>query len=308
MSQASAQQIPNDTQQRRYALSGLHLASLYRPGEGLPVIALHGWLDNAASFVPLLPHLPNMPILVPDLPGHGHSAHLPDSASYHLADNARWVVALADAMGWQRFALLGHSMGSGAACITAAAVPQRVAGLVLIDGLGPLAYSPEQAIQRLQSLFAKAGQRRPSRALADLDTAVALRQRLGRFAIDTAAATLLCARGTEQREDGLHWRHDERLQQPGTHYFSEAQAEAVLRAIRCPAILISAEQGALLGWDGLARRKACVSGLQHVILPGGHHLHMEHPELVAAEIQHFLDSLVTLGHAGHSLPADKEGD
>ena len=296
------------TQAREFSLHGLHLAALYRPGVGLPVIALHGWLDNAASFVPLLPHLPEIPILIPDLPGHGHSAHLPDSANYHLADNARWVVALADAMGWRRFVLLGHSMGAGAACITAAAVPERVAGLVLIDGLGPLAYTPEQAIHHLQLLFANAAPRRNPRPLGDLDTAVALRQRLGRFAIGEAAAALLCARGTVQEETGLHWRHDERLKQPGTHYFSEDQAEAVLRAIRSPAILISAEQGALGGWDHLARRKTCVPGLRHLSLPGGHHLHMEHPEAVAAGIQHFLDSLDPLGHAGHSLPMGKGND
>jgi pimeloyl-ACP methyl ester carboxylesterase len=298
----------NTPQPCEFSLHGLRVAALYRPGVGLPMIALHGWLDNAASFIPLLPHLKSMPVLVPDLPGHGHSAHLPASAHYHLADNARWVVALADAMGWQRFVLLGHSMGAGAASITAAAIPQRIAGLIMIDGLGPLAYTPEQAIARLQAVFAAEGQRRATRPLADLDTAVALRQRLGRFAIGDAAATLICKRGTRQAADGLYWRHDERLKLPGTHYYSEQQAETVLRAITCPTLLISAEQGAFVGWDGLARRKACVSDLRHVILAGGHHLHMEQAALVAAEIHRHLDSLEGLGHAGHSLPAGKGSD
>ncbi|MFY0450190.1 alpha/beta hydrolase, partial [Xanthomonas codiaei] len=40
------------------------------------ILALHGWLDNAASFVPLSAHLqaPDLDLVLLDLPGHGHSA------------------------------------------------------------------------------------------------------------------------------------------------------------------------------------------------------------------------------------------
>jgi pimeloyl-ACP methyl ester carboxylesterase len=48
------------------------------------VLALHGWLDNAASFIPLA--LPKLDLVALDLPGHGHSVHRHPSARYHFVD------------------------------------------------------------------------------------------------------------------------------------------------------------------------------------------------------------------------------
>ena len=64
-------------------LAGLRLENPGRPA----VLALHGWLDNAASFVPMLPWLSGLDLLLLDLPGHGHSSHLPPGAEYDQAAN-----------------------------------------------------------------------------------------------------------------------------------------------------------------------------------------------------------------------------
>ncbi len=59
------------------------ITGLRAGAEGTPkVLALHGWLDNAASFVPLAAQLADIDLVAPDLPGHGHSAHLPAGADY----------------------------------------------------------------------------------------------------------------------------------------------------------------------------------------------------------------------------------
>ena len=52
------------------------------------VLCLHGWLDNAASFVPLLPHLANKHVIAIDLLGHGFSSHRSQDAHYHFID---WI-------------------------------------------------------------------------------------------------------------------------------------------------------------------------------------------------------------------------
>jgi alpha-beta hydrolase superfamily lysophospholipase len=49
--------------------------------------AVHGLLDNAGSFEPLVQLLPPGHVLTClDLPGHGRSSHLPAGTNYHLLD------------------------------------------------------------------------------------------------------------------------------------------------------------------------------------------------------------------------------
>ncbi|MEO5830348.1 MAG: alpha/beta fold hydrolase, partial [Rhodanobacter sp.] len=104
-----------------------------------PLLALHGWLDNAGSFARLAPLLTGRHhVIALELPGHGHSEHLSAGSNYHFLDYVRDVLAVADALRLERFALLGHSLGAGVASLVAAAIPQRISQLFLIEGLGPL--------------------------------------------------------------------------------------------------------------------------------------------------------------------------
>jgi pimeloyl-ACP methyl ester carboxylesterase len=278
-------------QERAFIANGLRLAALEWPGEGLPIIALHGWLDNAASFAPLTEHLAGHHLLALELPGHGHSDHLSHSTFYHLADNLHCLTAVADAMGWTRFILLGHSMGAAIACLAAAAMPQRIIGLSLIDGLGPIALTPQQEVARLRQRFAESASIRVRRPFTDIATAVRARLRHSRFPITLEAAARIVERNLCLEADGYYWRYDARLQGPSTHYYSEEQVVGILNAIDVPALLLSAEQGALQGWPGFNARRAALRGLQHQLLSGGHHLHMELPQLVASHLKRFYASL-----------------
>lgn len=277
--------------ERSFEVNSLRLAALEWPGKGLRIIALHGWLDNAASFIPLAEHLKGHHLLALDLPGHGQSDHLPASAHYHLADNLHTICAVADAMGWQRFVLLGHSMGAAIATLSAAAMPQRVSGLSLIDGLGPIAYTPQQEVARLHQLFEAGAHEHKARPFTDIDTAVRIRKRYSRFAISAEAARLMVERNLRHTDGGYWWRYDERLKQPSSHYYCEEQVRGILGTINAPALLLSAEEGALKGWDGFAERRGAFTGLQHEVLAGGHHLHMEQPRTVAERLLAFYGKL-----------------
>ena len=158
------------------------LAALRNDGEGPHVLALHGWLDNAASFLPLAAHLRAIDLVALDLPGHGHSAHLPPGADYSFASAIASVLDAADALGWDRFALLGHSMGAGIASQVAAACPQRIERLVAIEALGALSELPERTVSRLRDAVTaeRALRGKQLRVFPDIDTAVRARMHAGR--------------------------------------------------------------------------------------------------------------------------------
>ncbi len=68
-------------QEVRLSLGHIELAAhLFGPEDGLPVIALHGWLDNANSFARLAPQLKGLRIVAQDLAGHGSAEHRPPGA------------------------------------------------------------------------------------------------------------------------------------------------------------------------------------------------------------------------------------
>jgi pimeloyl-ACP methyl ester carboxylesterase len=77
--------------------------------------------------------------VAPDHRGHGHSDKPKSDDAYSFEILADDSMALADALGWERFTLLGHSMGGMVAQLMATTAPQRLTGLVLMDtGHGPV--------------------------------------------------------------------------------------------------------------------------------------------------------------------------
>lgn len=263
-----------------------------------PVLALHGWLDNAASFDVLAGALGDVQMVALDLAGHGLSEYRPAGSAYHFIDNVPDVLAAADALGWERFSLLGHSLGAAVASFTAAAAKSRIEQLLLIEGLGPLSGDARDEPERLRRYLrqhASQGKKR-RRLYPSMEAAAAQRARNGDISQD--AALLLTRRGTVEVENGdVYWRHDPRLTFTSPHYYTEEQVLAVLKAIETPSLLVMAEQGLLMQRPTTAARCAAVQGLELVCLPGGHHLHMESPSAVAAALSRFLDSKTKRGQA-----------
>jgi pimeloyl-ACP methyl ester carboxylesterase len=79
-------------------------------------------------------------VAAPDLPGYGGSPPLPDTDAYAVPALAELVAALTAELGWSRFVLVGHSWGGAIACHVAAAHPELVGALVLVDS-GHLDYA-----------------------------------------------------------------------------------------------------------------------------------------------------------------------
>jgi len=269
-------------------VAGVRVAGLRQPGDGPRVLALHGWLDNAASFVPLAPHLPHLDLVAIDLPGHGHSAHLPIGAVYTTPAAITHVLDVADALGWDRFTLIGHSMGAGIASLTAA-VSDRIERLVAIEALGGLRGPEEETASRLREHVdaTRALARKQLRVFPDL--AAPIRARMMTNQLSEGCARLLVERGVEPVEGGYRWCSDPRLMLPTAIRLSEGQIDNLLQAITCPTQVIYATPAQSYYPEPMRSER-----LQHLrdgrlaVFPGNHHLHMEHPARIAAVIDAFL--------------------
>jgi pimeloyl-ACP methyl ester carboxylesterase len=256
--------------------------------EGQPVLALHGWLDNAASFDALAPWLPELRLVALDLPGHGFSQHRAPGQEYHFVDWLPVVFEAADALGWQRFALMGHSMGAAIASLAAGVCAERISRLVLIEGLGPTVGEDSDVPVRIaKNIRQRARGGRPAKPYPSQEDA-ATRLTMALADLSLASARRLVERGTQPIEGGVTWRSDPRLQRVSPHPFNEAQVHAFLRRISAPTLAIVADAGGQFDRERMENRCACIQALRIERVSGGHHVHLEHPSRVAPSLRrHF---------------------
>lgn len=269
--------------ERRVALPQLTLgAQAWGDGSLPPLLALHGWLDNAGSFALLAPRLASrFRVIALDLPGHGRADHLPAGSSYHYVDYVQAVLAAADALELPRFSLLGHSLGAGIASLVAAARPERIERVLLIEGLGPLGDDGTQTLERFRKALApREGRGKPLRTFRDVAEATAARSLAS--GLPAALARPIVERGLLEADDGWRWRSDPRLTRPSAVRLAEAQVHALLRGVSAPtALLLARPTTPYLPEAMMQARAACVARIAVTRMDGGHHLHLEHPQAVA---------------------------
>ncbi len=105
-------------------------------GQGLPVLALHGWGGSIRSFWPVAERLSRQgyQVHILDFPGFGQSDMPP--AVWGVADYAEFVLAYLDEAGIAQVSILGHSFGGRVSLVLAAEHPERVRRMVLADSAG----------------------------------------------------------------------------------------------------------------------------------------------------------------------------
>jgi pimeloyl-ACP methyl ester carboxylesterase len=247
-----------------------------------PMIALHGWLDNANSFDALAPYLENRYYLVAiDLPGHGLSSHIPEGCYYHFIDGIFNTLKIIQALDFDRIHLLGHSMGACLASLIAGVVPDQILSMTLIEALGPLAAPQESCCAQLTNFYQHAlnVDDKKERPYPSLSRAAEARAARGYLSLEHAA--ILCQRGVRQEGDSFYWRHDRRLLYANPLRMTEVQVLSCLSNITTPSRLIWAKEGFDFCEDVIKEREKAVKNLEIFHLPGGHHIHMETPDKIA---------------------------
>jgi non-heme chloroperoxidase len=130
--------IPGATASKKSLPTGVTLHYLQSGDqEKIPTIFVHGYIDSWVSFREVLAALrPILPVVALDLRGHGDSDK--PECCYTMQDFTKDVIALLDALGFNKANIVGHSMGSFIAQSVALHSPERVNRLILI-GSAPAA-------------------------------------------------------------------------------------------------------------------------------------------------------------------------
>ncbi|MCB1842780.1 MAG: alpha/beta hydrolase [Halioglobus sp.] len=267
-----------------WQVNGLHLAGLAWGEQGQrPVLALHGWLDNAASFTLLAPRLTGCHVVALDLTGHGRSDHRSADASYQIWDDLPEILGVMDALGWEQCDVIGHSRGAIIAGLLAAAFPERVAHLVMLDAVSPEAIADEDVVVQLRrALLDK--QRlgaREAKIFASVEEAVQSRASRG---LPPAAARLLVMRNQRRCKGGVTWTTDARLHGASAVKLTGVQIRAVLEALTMPVLLLLAADTRAEYQEYLAEHaRSHIRDIRIRRITGGHHFHMEKGAADAAQ-------------------------
>ncbi|KAJ3087290.1 hypothetical protein HK102_011417 [Quaeritorhiza haematococci] len=168
------------------------------PKTGIPVLGMHGWLDNANTFDVMIPHLyarnPNIYFISIDFAGHGLSDHIHIQGDYLLYKHAEHVVSVIES-------LVGHSMGGAVATIVATVIPQKVISVVSIDVLGPVSRPPDTHIRYLAQYIPQkqkhVAQPNRKRVFSTIEEAVEARANAD-LVVTIEASRILCERGLEE--------------------------------------------------------------------------------------------------------------
>lgn len=242
---------------------------------GPPLVLVHGytgdltdWRHQVAAFAP------DHRVLVMDHRGHGRSQAPADPEAYRVERMARDVEALADHVGFDRYHLVGHSMGGMVAQEIALRSPGRLRSLTLEDTAGDFALGRSEAVQALFDARLGLARERGMDAIARLpappppphQTAERIaeeRERLARMPVEGFAGA---------------WRALCRW--PGTRERAHA--------IRTPTLVIHGELDALLvpGSTWLAET---IPGARLEVVPeAGHAPQEERPDLFNAALRRHL--------------------
>lgn len=242
---------------------------------GVPVIALHGWLDNCASFDFLTPLLENVDLIALDLAGHGRSAHRSAHAAYNIWLDVSEVLEVAEHVGWKEFALLGHSRGAMIATLLAGAFPEKITHLAVIEALIPQPQEADEAPAQLASSInvLKSLRQKPRRYYQNFESAEAAR-RNGFVALNHEDAHALAVRGVQQDDRGYYWANDYKAMAPSEIKFTLEQAEAFLKCLNLDVALFAGEGGLVNSFHELDNLLIKYPHIKKIELTGSHHLHM----------------------------------
>ncbi len=254
-------------------------------GQGAPVLLLHGFTGASGTWAALRTVLGvQYATLAVDLPGHGRSVASADPAQYALDRFAGDLARRLDALGIERIAVLGYSLGGRAALRFALAYPDRVAALVL-ESASPGIVDPAERAARVRADEALAHTIEREGVAVFVELWEQLPLWVSQVALSEAARRRLRAERLANTAGGLA----NSLRGAGAGVDEPVLAQ--LATIDAPTLLVV---GALdPKYVALGRTMAqMLPAAQLAIVAGaGHAVHLERPDAFAALVTTYLDAV-----------------
>lgn len=272
-------------------------------------LAVHGWLDNSNSWAYLGPLLADRGehVVAIELPGHGLSDWLPQGLMYHDLEFVACLYRTIRQLGWNRFGLIGHSLGGGLCLTYAATFPEQICTLIMLDitFLPIRPFTPYEFQARVRTavkstiIMEERLATRPPRVLKSKEEArerlmqppVYLKDLDIRETFTVESANLILQRGLKRVEGGWTFRRDPRLVLPSLFFLDFDDQKNQGRNIRCPHLIIEASKGPKSTF-GVSMYDVYRENPQFklVQLEGLHHIHLNEHQIVNKIIVDFLDA------------------
>ncbi|XP_065332861.1 probable serine hydrolase isoform X2 [Cloeon dipterum] len=269
--------------------------------EEIPVIAIHGWRDNAGTFDTLAPLL-KFNFLAIDLPGHGLSSHIPIGVNAHYPDTIVALRQIVKHYGFNKISILGHSLGSSIGYAYAGLYPEAVHKYVSIEcGRARILSHPKdladdwgETIDSLLNVEKKLIQQQPPEFTY---SELVERQQKGAFMSPSIKSTnILLKRGSRlstTNPEKFVFTYDPRIRLDSFKRFTPDMLMAIGKQIKCHVLNIHADPGMQVKLEkeyeeSVEILKESTSRLECEVVQGSHHVHLNNPERVAPLINNFM--------------------
>ena len=265
---------------------------------GEPVLLVHGYLDLAHSWRPLVAAVEKRLdrkswIIAPDCRGHGDSAWVGPGGYYYFPDYVFDLDCVVRDLGAPRLKLIGHSMGGTISLLYAGTFPARVSKLVLIEGIGPIGMSFSDAPSRMEKWISEVNERgrRHFRQYTSVEAgANQLRQTNPR--LSPAIALDLARAAMKQSDNGKWvWKFDPLHRTAAPQPFYTAQALEFLHRIECPVLIVEGKESRQTRRTDKQERYDAIANHRRVAIDGaGHMVHQDNPEQLAEFVTNFFET------------------
>ncbi|XP_008275461.1 serine hydrolase-like protein [Stegastes partitus] len=276
---------------------------VWGPDHGHPVLCLHGWADNCGTFNSLIPLLPEeCRYVAVDMAGHGLSSHRPPGVFYTFPAYVVDVHRIINDLGWTKFSIIGHSMGSNVAAMFSALFPKMVDALVLLDfpGFLPTLASdiPKIMKQGIEEMLQFEKKKQENKRVYTYEKAAERLMAANPTLSEVSVRTLL-ERGLTQVEGGFVFSRDLRVNFKNIVRLTLEQSREMQSSIQAAVLLVLADKGidGTLNPNEQKLISELLQGYQDknhtvVTVSGDHHVHLNNPEVVAPLISDFLQTKV----------------